>query len=87
MLNERIVSSFIYVSVKRQSLRFMRSDLLMNRPQYYDSENITESKLAFRRATSEPWAHWQDDGFCMQILYDMDRYCVQPNPKIWSTLK
>ncbi|KAF9644280.1 hypothetical protein BDM02DRAFT_3150579 [Thelephora ganbajun] len=46
---------------------------------YYDSENITESKLAFRRATSEPWAHWQDDGFCMQTLYDMDRYspCVQ----------
>jgi len=23
-------------------------------PQYYDSENISESRLSFRRATSEP---------------------------------
>lgn len=50
-------------------------------PQYYDSENISESKLAFRRATSEPWAHLQDDGFCMQVLYDMDRYLIQPTPQ------
>lgn len=58
MLNERIVSSFIY---------------------YYDSENVSESRLAFRRATSEPYAHEQDDGKCMRVLYDMDRdsICVQ----------
>jgi len=41
--------------------------------QYYDSENISESKLAFRRATSEPYAHEQDDGKCMRVLYNMDR--------------
>ena len=40
---------------------------------YYDSENISESRLAFRRATSEPHAHEQDDGKCMRVLYDMDR--------------
>ena len=40
---------------------------------YYDSENISESKLAFRRATSEPYAHHQDDGMCMRMLYNMDR--------------
>jgi hypothetical protein len=41
--------------------------------QYYDSDNISESRLAFRRATSEPEAHEQDDGKCMRVLYDMDR--------------
>ncbi|KAF9779818.1 hypothetical protein BJ322DRAFT_1167008 [Thelephora terrestris] len=40
---------------------------------YYDSENISESRLAFRRATSEPHAHEQDDSKCMRVLYDMDR--------------
>ncbi|KAF9779803.1 hypothetical protein BJ322DRAFT_1166963 [Thelephora terrestris] len=41
--------------------------------QYYDLENISESRLAFRRATSEPHAHEQDDSKCMRVLYDMDR--------------
>ena len=82
MLNERIVSSFIYVSFERRSLQFARYfGCLPAIHQYYDSENITESKLAFRRATSEPWAHVQDDSICMQVLYDMDRYDIQPNPK------
>ncbi|KAF9779815.1 hypothetical protein BJ322DRAFT_1113121 [Thelephora terrestris] len=40
---------------------------------YYDSENISESRLALRRATSEPHAHHQDDGKCMRVLYDVDR--------------
>ncbi|KAF9779870.1 hypothetical protein BJ322DRAFT_1129730 [Thelephora terrestris] len=40
---------------------------------YYDSENISESRLAFRRATSEPHAHEQDDSKCMRVLYDMER--------------
>jgi len=46
---------------------------------YYASENISESRLAFRRATSEPHAHEQDDGMCMRVLYNMDRDspCVQ----------
>jgi hypothetical protein len=41
--------------------------------QYYDSENISESRLAFRRATSEPEVHGRDDGECMRVLYDMAR--------------
>ena len=82
MLNERIVASFIYVSLERRSLLPARSFVHLSLvPQYYDSENISESKLAFRRATSEPWAHLQDDSICMQVLYDMDRYEVQPDTK------
>ena len=44
-------------------------------PQYYDSENIKECRLSFRRATSEPQMHRVDDYTCMKLLYDMDR-CV-----------
>ena len=43
--------------------------------QYYDSENISEARLSFRRATSEPQTHGGDDVSCMKVLYDMDR-CV-----------
>ena len=43
--------------------------------QYYDSENISESKLSFRRATSVPHTHGRDDYVCTKVLYDMDR-CV-----------
>ena len=64
-----IVSSFIYVSLVGKTLA-TRLTLVS---QYYDSENISESRLAFRRATSEPHAHEQDDGKCMRVLYDMDR--------------
>ena len=40
--------------------------------QYYDSENITESKLSFRRATSKPQIHKEDDSTCMTMLYGME---------------
>ncbi|KAF9779819.1 hypothetical protein BJ322DRAFT_1113127 [Thelephora terrestris] len=40
---------------------------------YYDSENISASILAFRRATSEPYNHEQDDEKCMRVLYDIER--------------
>ena len=47
--------------------------------QYYDSENITESRLSFRRATSQPPTHrLDDDSVCMKLLYDMER-CVIPH--------
>ena len=45
--------------------------------QYYDSENITESRLSFRRATSEPQPHNQNDAMCMSVLYDMERCVAQ----------
>jgi len=41
--------------------------------QYYDSENITESKLSFRRAIYDPRTHGRNDDFCPKVLYDMDR--------------
>lgn len=41
--------------------------------QYYAAENITESRLAFRNAIGPPTYHQQDDGYCMQKLYGMDR--------------
>ena len=39
--------------------------------QYYDSENVTEGRLAFRRATSGPHAHEKDDVMCTRVLYNM----------------
>lgn len=68
MRNEKIVSSFIYVSLYHDTTT---SCPTVN--QYYDSENISESRLAFRRATSEPATHEQDDTKCMRVLYDMER--------------
>ena len=46
---------------------------------YYDSENIQDTTLAFRQATSEPLYHRQDDVFCMWTLYRLERDgpCVQ----------
>jgi len=46
---------------------------------YYDTHNITESRLSFRRSTSEPTYHQQDDDYCMNILYEFGREdpCVQ----------
>uniref|UniRef100_D8QLY9 Uncharacterized protein n=1 Tax=Schizophyllum commune (strain H4-8 / FGSC 9210) TaxID=578458 RepID=D8QLY9_SCHCM len=46
---------------------------------YYDSDNIQDTTLAFRQATSEPLYHRQDDVFCMMTLYrlERDRPCVQ----------
>ena len=52
----------------------MQTFTTLTTPQYYDSENITESRLSFRRATSEPQTHRQDDDVCMKLLYDMDSY-------------
>ncbi|KAF7331543.1 hypothetical protein MKEN_00033400 [Mycena kentingensis (nom. inval.)] len=47
--------------------------------QYYDEDNITESRLAFRVTTSSPPYHQQDDELCSEILYGMfrDSHCVQ----------
>ncbi|KAJ7062903.1 hypothetical protein C8F01DRAFT_985972, partial [Mycena amicta] len=46
---------------------------------YYDEENITESRLAFRVTTSPPVYHRQDDELCSKVLYGMKRksHCVQ----------
>ncbi|KAJ7174274.1 hypothetical protein C8R46DRAFT_1161108 [Mycena filopes] len=46
---------------------------------YYDEENISESRLAFRVTTSAPPYHEQDDEMCMSLLYGMvrDSYCCQ----------
>ena len=71
MRNEMIVSSFIYVSLGSEVWATTVSN--PTALQYYDSENISESRLAFRRATSEPYPHHQGDGKCMRVLYDMDR--------------
>ncbi|KAF9779883.1 hypothetical protein BJ322DRAFT_348066 [Thelephora terrestris] len=50
---------------------------------YYDSENISESRLAFRRATSEPHAHKQDDGKCRRRCHeDPHMRCI---PELVST--
>ncbi|ETW81407.1 hypothetical protein HETIRDRAFT_51381, partial [Heterobasidion irregulare TC 32-1] len=38
---------------------------------YYDSENISESHLAFRVSTTAPKYHTQDDFVCMEFLYGM----------------
>ena len=40
--------------------------------QYYDSANITESKLSFRRTTSKLQMHKQEDSTCMTLLYGIE---------------
>ncbi|KAJ6473262.1 hypothetical protein C8R45DRAFT_1163941 [Mycena sanguinolenta] len=47
--------------------------------QYYDEENISESRLAFRVTTGAPTYHVQDDELCMDILYGLkrDTHCCQ----------
>ena len=80
-----IVSSFIYVS-SWWAIRCPTLDVLMM-SQYYDSENISESKLSFRRATSEPFSgqvSGHGNAAHMEALYDMNM-CVThhqrfPNP-------
>ncbi|KAF9027233.1 hypothetical protein BDZ89DRAFT_1015748, partial [Hymenopellis radicata] len=52
MLNEEIVSTFIY---------------------YYDEDNITESRLAFRTSILEPLYDGQDDDECTNIIYGVRR--------------
>ena len=43
--------------------------------QYYDSENISESKLSFRRATSDPDSQdTRSDSVSMQMLYGLATY-------------
>ncbi|KAF7354698.1 hypothetical protein MSAN_01383500 [Mycena sanguinolenta] len=46
---------------------------------YYDEENISESRLAFRVTTGAPTYHVQDDEMCMDILYGLkrDTHCCQ----------
>ncbi|KAJ7477040.1 hypothetical protein B0H11DRAFT_1308233 [Mycena galericulata] len=46
---------------------------------YYEEDNITESRLAFRVTTGPPVYHQQDDSYCMEILYGMQRdsHCCQ----------
>ncbi|KAJ7122793.1 hypothetical protein C8R44DRAFT_621154 [Mycena epipterygia] len=46
---------------------------------YYEEENLSESRLAFRVTTGPPVYHKQDDTLCMDILYGMkrDSHCCQ----------
>ncbi|KAJ7910268.1 hypothetical protein B0H13DRAFT_2012690 [Mycena leptocephala] len=46
---------------------------------YYEEENISESRLAFRVTTGAPVYHQQEDDVCMEILYGLKRnsHCCQ----------
>ncbi|KAJ7725331.1 hypothetical protein B0H16DRAFT_1677470 [Mycena metata] len=46
---------------------------------YYDEENLTQSKLAFRSPVGDPHYHFQNDHECQVMLYDIDNNtnCVQ----------
>ncbi|KAF7318138.1 hypothetical protein HMN09_00321900 [Mycena chlorophos] len=41
---------------------------------YYDEENISESRLAFRVTTTAPPYHQQNDELCAEIVYGMRRH-------------
>ena len=69
MDNEAIDSTFIYV---RLHLVHLPRRTLTN-SQYYDCENITQSTLSFRTATSEPEYHRQWDYYCMERLYGLGK--------------
>ena len=47
-------------------------------PQYYDTENISESTLSFRNAVNEPRYHFQSDEYCMKHLYNIGQYVKLP---------
>lgn len=72
MLNERIVSTGIYVC---PFLYILTSEIdHVASIKYYDSENISESHLAFRVSTTAPKYHTQDDFVCMEFLYGVKLY-------------
>ncbi|KAJ6582375.1 hypothetical protein B0H19DRAFT_1217942 [Mycena capillaripes] len=54
---------------------------------YYEEENISESRLAFRVTTGAPVYHQQDDDMCMDILYGLQRnsHCCQDLGSIATT--
>ncbi|KAJ7213224.1 hypothetical protein B0H12DRAFT_1156087 [Mycena haematopus] len=54
---------------------------------YYEEENISESRLAFRVATGSPTYHQHYDDTCMEILYGLKRssQCVQDLGSIATT--
>ncbi|KAJ6473292.1 hypothetical protein C8R45DRAFT_874563 [Mycena sanguinolenta] len=54
---------------------------------YYEEENISESRLAFRVTTGSPTYHEQNDELCMQILYGLQRNsrCVQDLGSVATT--
>ncbi|KAF8146493.1 hypothetical protein K438DRAFT_1734716 [Mycena galopus ATCC 62051] len=54
---------------------------------YYDEENISESRLAFRVTTGAPTYHEQDDELCMEMLYGLkrDTHCFQDLGSIATT--
>ena len=57
--------------------------------QYYDSENISESQLAFRSPVGEPEYHEQGDGLCMELLYNIERLvrCQGPSRDVCFVLR
>lgn len=69
MDNEAIVSTFIYVGL----YLYLCSPYTLIGSQYYDCENITQSTLSFRTATSEPHYHRQWDYYCMERLYGLGK--------------
>ncbi len=69
MLNEEIVSTFIYVS----SFSASRLPSLPDEMHYFAEENITESRLAFRTSIVEPLYDGQDDDDCTSIIYGVRR--------------
>ena len=73
MDNEAIVSTFIYVSLSCEH-RLSERTLIKSSPQYYDTENISESTLSFRNAVNEPRYHFQSDEYCMKHLYNIGQY-------------
>ncbi|KAJ7213212.1 hypothetical protein B0H12DRAFT_1194877 [Mycena haematopus] len=54
---------------------------------YYEEDNISESRLAFRVSTGAPTYHEQDDELCMDILYGLkrDTHCLQDLGSIATT--
>lgn len=78
MINEAIVATGIYVRDYHlfrglKVLTHLRILFFLRLSQYYDSENISESELAFRVCVRPPMYHQQDDYDCMDILYGITR--------------
>lgn len=48
---------------------------------YYDEHNVTPSTLSFRTATNAPTPHCQDDTYCMERVYGIERGQSRVQPR------
>ncbi|KAK7001609.1 hypothetical protein R3P38DRAFT_3610441 [Favolaschia claudopus] len=91
--SNQFIHAKYYDSLSSIRVLIVRSSAMLNEHivvsgiYYYEEENISESRLAFRVTTGPPVYHKQDDELCMDILYGLkrDKHCYQDIGSIATT--